>query len=680
MNIEGSFNGVSGNLKNGLSESSFATHETCQYSRPCIELGIPILFTEISTVADQGISQVVARFQPEENKEFKIVTDVMINAYGGGTKGPEITKMPLLFQADDDKDRNRLLFTLCLGFPESSPFAEDFSGLDGKDLKLKFEFTFSSLTSLHLLVPVTLKPSTNSLEVGLIDRVVPAPRLIPVNLFLILFYVITTGMWNFYLNDSVHLQNPVTGKIAAVMLGIFVAFLGISVSRLKSWFKTITHIYGFINFPELHLPPATIRMLGTRKGFSLVVAALIVTGVLIWDQWSLELPQDILKDGRFAVYDIVETEFVVSKRIYHRDLKQTGRFQVVCGLNNKLVALQKKIFLGEIKLSSSIWMRYIRAKFDGNKMYFKQQFGPTISFNAKKPDKSIDDTELLRIIENVLSGQQVEGVSLCENVILYTRARIMTADSLRNIAADAENEIVPYEMNSSEIYEKREFLHEELKQKLKASLENTGYDISASVLVEVTKQILENVDSSQEHLLLKEVKAFILLRGLWSAAKNSTVAVSEKQIEETAKTVQVRLCELEWSANHNKALATLWEFLLEIEKLFPSYSQTRIHEAAIGFEKGSYAWLIKQEPAATARYLRCCLRLLSLENNEGGNARRAFFHSRFISIRQRLGEKPTLQNYFLTFFENINEKLDENEKEVLEGLFTGRKMGTSVNK
>ena len=671
MNIEGSFNGVSKFLNNGLSESSFATHETCQYLQPCIELGIPILFTEISTVAGQGISQVVARLQSEDNKEFKIVTDVMINAYTGGTKGPEITKMPLLFQADDDKDRNRLLFTLCLGFPKSSSFVENFSGLDGKGLKLEFEFTFSSLTSLKLLVPVTLKLSTNSLEVGSIDRVVPASRLIPVNLFLILFYVIITGMWNFYLNDSVHLQNPIKGKIAAVLLGIFVAFLGISVSRLKSWFKTITHSYGLINFPELHLPPATIRMLGTRKGFSLVVAVLIVTGILIWDQWSLELPQSILKDGHFSVYDTVEREFVTSKRIYHRDLKQTGRFQVVCGLDNKFEALQKKFFLGGIKLGSSIWMRYIYANFDGKKMVFKQQFGPTIPFNTKKPNKSIDDRELLRIIENVLSGQQIEGVSLCENAILYSRARIITADSLRNIAANAENEIFPYEMNSSEIYEKREFLHEKLKQKLKASLETTGYDIPASVLVEVTKKILENVDSSQEHLLLKEVKAFILLRGLWSAAKNSAVAVSEKQIEDTAEAVQVRLCKLDWSANHNKALATLWEFLLEIEKLFPSYSQTQIHEAAIGFEKGSDAWLIKQESAATARYLRCCLRLHSFKNNEGGNARRAFFQSRFISIRQRLGGKLTLQNYFLTFFENINEKLDENEKEVFEGLFAG---------
>jgi hypothetical protein len=147
--------------------------------------------------------------------------------------------------------------------------------------------------------------------------------------------------------------------------------------------------------------------------------------------------------------------------------------------------------------------------------------------------------------------------------------------------------------------------------------------------------------------------------------------LDEIDILQISKELNKRISKLIWSDNHNKAMATLWEFLLEIERAYPKSSGTIIHKATIGKKDAGNSWITEQvySDAANARLLRSCLKMKSFNRSTDGAAeRRKYFSERILKLRKSLGAETTPTEYFLSYFSKIHEKLSSDEEKYLRKL------------
>lgn len=657
----------------GLSECDFKT----DYSpnNKCLQMSIPFVFTEISTV-DAGISQVRATGAYTNELKFKIISRVIVRPFEENCNSDTIIKSrPIRLNSVDKTDNNPLVFTFCIEPINSEISLTNFRRqIDGNKITIEIDITFSNLSTVILEVIVVPNLSSSELRILTINRVTTSYRAV-FNLFLLILYVIGVTCWSYYLNSNIYQQNPTSAKIFGLLLGSFVTFLGLSLIQIKNWIKTIANISGLLKYPEIHLPPSTHKFFMSITGMIVILIFISFTGYLTYSEHSLSIPTRFLNND-FAIYDSHKRIYLDEKvkRIYLKDFKiNSKRFKVVFNSIGQNQEPKEFYILGSLKVDRGL-KNLFSAKFvEKDKSFMFASV--TKHFTYSNLEQNIKNKEHRNIILNALKGKLDKDTSCDGNELVCSKKIDLNADKLfirvKSVGSNIFNSKPEKYINI-----KRHDIYDEVDRQLRNLFSENNYYISEKVLIDVTnKFIKETSDYKQNVISNQEVKNLILLRALWNVSSEYGASFNKPQggLESIAKYGKQRILKLVWpSQRGHRPLAAFWEFLLELECLYNRQCGDLFFEAVIGKESENKSWLEKQEKDATARLMHVCLKLKTFETkNEIGNKWIDFMTKRKFIIKNQLGQNTTdeeYMKYFQDYFNKIDERINKSEEIILKHI------------
>lgn len=421
MNIDKDLNGTC-HLICTIDESQFYSGKK-RTKNNCIQLNIPITFTEVSSVA-QGINQIyLQKASLENSEELQILTKVQAYPYShnSNTARPKID-YPVLFQNIDGNDNNPLSFEMCLSRSMNSGDTilnddELLNYFDGKNIELIVSFKLINQSNLILKIQVIPHLKSNLLEVISIEKE-NRSRTTTTNFFLMFLLLFIGAFWCYYLNRDLYLKESVIDEVQFFILGSVLTFFGLSTTHIKSWYRTFANFKGFFKFPEFHLPLNTLHAFRSKVTFFLFVSMLGVSCFLIWSEWSVSLP--VLPSKEFKIYDSIDTHFLSPdiKRVYFKDVTKGNRFYVLLDGHQNNPNIDQDYYIGSISPEKG-YMGYFKASYVNiPKNLIIPLRGDPITFDIVNIDEINVDSETKVSIRKILQGKQINGFEINGNNIV----------------------------------------------------------------------------------------------------------------------------------------------------------------------------------------------------------------------------------------------------------------------
>ena len=110
-----------------------------------------------------------------------------------------------------------------------------------------------------------------------------------------LFTLSAIGMvsWNVFRPQDVHQQTWFLDRAAiGSVSGALLAFFGLSIVKLRSWFSGLANLAGLWKYPELHVKPETAAFLTSSAGTVFTCITVTLSLLIPVLEYSIPLPTD----------------------------------------------------------------------------------------------------------------------------------------------------------------------------------------------------------------------------------------------------------------------------------------------------------------------------------------------------------------------------------------------------
>jgi hypothetical protein len=240
-----------------------------------------------------------------------------------GSDELEPARLPVTLRVQNEEDRSNdvwLAFTLRL--PDGAATADE------STVDIRFRLAFHTGITIPFTARVVVNASGHCVVESL-ERRGQRPAIVR-NLAFLGVVVLLAEVWALLAHDVYNLPAFASPHIISLIVGAALAFLGVSVLRIRSWFTTLAHASGVMRFPEVHVPRLTCDLLGTR--FASVALPLAI--VLFGAHWGFNAPLEVARTELPTGYRLVDLRHdnavVHHARVRVRDVL-SGALGVLCG-------------------------------------------------------------------------------------------------------------------------------------------------------------------------------------------------------------------------------------------------------------------------------------------------------------------------------------------------------------
>jgi hypothetical protein len=623
MNIEGMVNGFAAveTVGEDASRSRLGSPD-------CLRLKLPISFRHF-TGSSQALVDCHAADARCDNERLFPVGRVTIRPYSSDpSREPDaIRDRPIRFRPTEPGDTNTLVLDFSLKRDQGSVLE-----LNDRCIEVDVELVFASLHKVTLTASLKPQFEAGTLLVQAIKRAGrPQPMLR--NLVLLLALCSVLVAWNFYINKDVQASEAVVADEAVwLALGSILTFLGLSFSQIRAWFGNLRNVSGLLHFPELHLDPATARVLGARRTGLVLTAGLALALAMVGFLWSIPVAR--IPNG-YELRDVVKNDIVHKTRVYYWQARDK-RFKVFCSGTGD----------GRPPLATLVPSSPFTTKLSSSTVILQAPgfLGPRVFERGDERlyEKAVDGMLLLTLpveepAQRALRGWLCGHSAPTDAVVVPTttsgnvRARINPTALISQ--ADLESILNKYKhsymktADASAVWVNRDQHVRELAMSLHDALTQRNQRVSASDVVTLATSMLAEAKQVQGAGLdhKRTVERSVLLRGLLRThSSRGSEAFDEATALPLIDMIARQLQELSFADNHWRVVRSLWELLLELEKLSPTPCGERVHEAITKTGRGG---LSAQGAEAVWQYVRAVARVYLPQSPDkiGPSCRREYF-------------------------------------------------------
>lgn len=499
-----------------------------------------------------------------------------------------IERRPVRFRSDTSDDINTLIFECRLGRATGR-----LDELNGGTLILSLTLVFSSLQQIQFEATITVNFDAAILTVTRFKRVHP-PGPVLSNLFILLIAVTVLALWNLVLNVDVHRQPPFLAQnLVSVGIGGVLAFVGLSLSRIRRWFSALTNVSGLVDYPELYIESTLANVLRSRATSVVLTLVLLSVISVIVVYWPIQLRAP--SDGRLAVFDRRTSRTVDAGKVYWVHA-YNGRFVIAASQDT----LQpKQPILGVVEagpletrsrphLFEVIFPAMLNRELAGRgneEPYRRRMRGFCEEENC---DLALLDLKLAlhhEDLQAVLEGRASEVVTYRPGSHSGTdlaRIEIISRPMASVPEIEAQVNLFWHDQPNRDLeglWSDREDVIGALTTHLTQHIDkNVAFETYARVVA----NLVDGIRGTARHLpdTMDTVKRCIQVRAVTrSLIAERAVGYDVIDFEELTRPVQDRFATLAWGEVNYRVFRAIWEMLLELELTFSQFGEASVHPA-----------------------------------------------------------------------------------------------------